>query len=148
MYLDTSVDSILKGLGHQLYSMIINIADATLSVILVRMLLPRFGIMGYIATVYFTESVNAALSITKLLLVTKTRVRVLDWIAKPILAAIISCCAVRLILLLGQYTVCSTSALILFIIIIALIYLCVLVLLGAISPKAIKRSVLNLLRSK
>ena len=74
MYLDTSVDSILKGLGYQLYSMIINIADATMSVILVWILLPKFGIMGYIATVYFTEILNAVLSITKLLLVTRGRV--------------------------------------------------------------------------
>ena len=66
MYLDTSVDSILKGLGYQFYSMVVNIADALLSVILVWTLLPGLGISGYIITVYFTEIINASLSITKL----------------------------------------------------------------------------------
>lgn len=90
MYLDTSVDSMLKGLGYQFYTMIINIVDASLSVLLVLILLPRFGIMGYIMTVYFTETVNATLSITKLLLVTKVRVRIFDWIVKPLGAIILA----------------------------------------------------------
>ena len=48
MYIDTSVDAILKGLGEQVYSMGVNIVDSLLSVILVIILLPRYGIMGYI----------------------------------------------------------------------------------------------------
>ena len=147
MYLDTSVDSILKGLGYQLYSMIVNIADAGMSVILVWIMLPRFGIMGYIATVYFTEIVNATLSITKLLIVTKTRVRISDWLIKPIIAIIISTAAISFIpTIVGRAD--SGAGLFFHIALISMLYLCILVILGAISPSKIKRSVVNFFNTR
>ena len=65
MYTDTVTDSLLKGMGEQLYSMKVNIADALISVTLVWLLVPRYGIMGYIVTIYIAEIINAALSIAK-----------------------------------------------------------------------------------
>ena len=97
MYIDTSVDSILKGLGEQVYCMGVNIVDALLSVILVWILLPKMGITGYILTVYFTETVNAALSISRLFTVTNAKPRIFQWVIKPLLAVVGSCFAVRLI---------------------------------------------------
>ena len=144
MYLDTSVDSILKGLGHQLYSMIVNIADATLSVILVWILLPRFGIMGYIATVYFTEIVNAALSITKLLIVTRTRINLFDLVGKPLLSVIAATCAIRLF----DADIRSRGLLILFIAATVIIYAAMLIMTKAINMKSLKRAVRNFFNSK
>ncbi len=97
MYLDTSVDGILKGLGEQVYCMGVNIVDALLSVILVWLLLPKMGITGYILTVYFTETVNAALSIARLFTVTSIKPRIGEWIVKPTIAVVLSCAAVRFI---------------------------------------------------
>jgi stage V sporulation protein B len=51
MYLDTAVDAMLKGLGFQVYSMGVNIADALVSVILVIILLQNTA-SRYIITVY------------------------------------------------------------------------------------------------
>lgn len=65
MYTDTVTDSILKGMGEQLYSMKVNIADAIISVTLVWLLVPRYGIMGYIFTIYIAETINTALSLFK-----------------------------------------------------------------------------------
>ena len=96
MYLDTSVDSILKGLGQQVYCMKVNILDAGLSLILVLTLVPRFGIWGYVACVYITETVNAALSISRMLAVTKIRF-LLRWVAVPGLSALAACSGVRLL---------------------------------------------------
>ena len=90
MYLDTSVDSMLKGLGQQIYHMGINITDSFLSVILVIFLIPRFGIMGYVMTVYFTELTNASLSIARLFTVVKIRPRIFAWIIRPLLCSVIS----------------------------------------------------------
>ncbi len=99
MYLDTSVDSILKGLGEQVFCMGVNIVDALLSVILVWTLLPSYGITGYIITVYFTETVNATLSITRLFVITKVKPRLIHWLGKPLLCTILSTTFVRLLLL-------------------------------------------------
>lgn len=148
MYLDTSVDSILKGLGYQFYSMIINIVDASLSVILVWILLPRFGIMGYIITVYFTEIVNATLSITKLLIVTKTKVRFFDWIFKPIFCSILATAMARYVLSFTHSIAHSRYELFLHIALIALIYLICLILCRAISPKKITKSIKDFLNSE
>ena len=148
MYLDTSVDSILKGLGYQFYSMIINIVDASLSVILVWILLPRFGIMGYVITVYFTEIVNAALSITKLLIVTKTKVRFFDWIFKPVICSVLAAGLARYVLSVLDSIAVTRYELFLHIALISCVYLILLVVLRAISPKKIARSIKNFLRSE
>ncbi len=86
MYLDTAVDSMLKGLSQQVYCMRVNILDACLSLILVLTLVPRMGVGGYILCVYITEIVNAALSLSKLLSVTGLRFRAV-WLLVPAASA-------------------------------------------------------------
>ncbi|MBQ8140766.1 MAG: polysaccharide biosynthesis protein [Clostridia bacterium] len=97
MYLDTAVDSMLKGLGEQVYSMGVNIVDSLLSVVLVVILLPAFGIDGYIMTVYFTEIVNATLSITRLLNVSKIKPYVVGRVVKPLVCVIIASSIIKYI---------------------------------------------------
>ena len=147
MYLDTSVDSILKGLGHQFYCMIINIVDASLSVILVWILLPRYGIMGYIITIYFTEIINATLSITKLLCVTKMKFKIIDWVGKPIISIIASTAIIRFLLSKLEFFAQNKLDMIFHIIIISTIYLALLLLVKAISAKELKRSILNFFKA-
>ena len=147
MYLDTSVDSILKGLGHQFYCMVINIIDALFSVILVWILLPRYGIMGYIVTVYFTEIINATLSITKLLCVTKIKFKVFEWVFKPILAIIASTAATRFILFKINSFAQNKIEIFLHIIMVAVIYFLTLIITRSISIKQIRRSVINFIKA-
>lgn len=66
IYMDIIVDGCLKGLGQQMWSMGINIAESALSVVLTYLLIPRFGIMGFVWVVYFNEIFNFALSFGKL----------------------------------------------------------------------------------
>lgn len=96
MYLDTAVDSMLKGLGEQVYSMWVNIIDASVSVILVAVLLPIMGINGYIITVYFTEILNAALSITRLLIKSRVKTRVPTWVGRPLICIVLATKATHL----------------------------------------------------
>jgi len=67
MYIDSVTDGMLRGLGLQVYSMGVNIADAAISVVLVWYLLPRYGVYGFIFVVYFSEVFNFILSIGRLL---------------------------------------------------------------------------------
>ncbi|MBR2370518.1 MAG: oligosaccharide flippase family protein [Clostridia bacterium] len=83
MYTDGTVDAMLKGLGHQVFSMNVNIFDATLSVVLVWILLPHFGIYGYIITLFVCEILNASLSVTRTLSSIGIRPRVFRWIFQP-----------------------------------------------------------------
>lgn len=66
MYMDLCVDGCLKGLGQQVWSMGINILDALSGLVLVWLLLPRFGLAGYLAVIYVTETLNFLLSCLRL----------------------------------------------------------------------------------
>lgn len=74
MYLDTVTDGCLKGLGEQLWSMIINIADSAISVLLVIVLLPKYALPGYIFMICFTELFNFVLSVYRLRRVSRLRI--------------------------------------------------------------------------
>ena len=95
MYLDTATDAMMKGLGEQLHSMKINIADAALSLILVLILIPRFGIFGYVITIYASELFNTVCSITHLLMISRTPVRLCKWVYKPLFCIVAATALVR-----------------------------------------------------
>ena len=99
MYLDTVTDSLLKGLGEQVYTMNVNIADAAISAFLVFVLVPVFGISGYIAVLYISEIINFALSAARLLRVSAMRPRAVRWIFAPVFCIIGAACTVRLVLM-------------------------------------------------
>ena len=87
MFLDTVTDSILKGLGKQFYTMCVNIADAAVSVLLVAVLVPKMGIVGYIVVIYVSECVNTLFSIGKLCACVDFRARPYKWLLAPLAAA-------------------------------------------------------------
>lgn len=67
MYTDMSVDGCLKGLGQQVWSMGINIVDSLTGLALVWLLLPRWGLEGYLFVLFATETLNFVLSSLRLL---------------------------------------------------------------------------------
>ncbi len=88
MYLDTATDALLKGLGEQVYSMNVNIADAFISVVCVFIFVPIMGINGYLLTIYITEIFNAALSVARLLKISGYRPRVPRLLLRPLLCTV------------------------------------------------------------
>lgn len=144
MYLDTAVDSMLKGLGEHVYTMGVNIADALISVILVAILLPVFGINGYIITVYFTEILNATLSISRLLLKSKIKTHVLLWVGRPLVCVILATKSIAFFIdkfsplkNVWHHILLST-----------VLYVTNLSLTGAIKPKRIIKSIKYIVKSK
>ena len=99
MYIDTATDAMMKGLGEQVYSMNINIADALISVILAWVLIPEFGVDGYLITIYFSEIFNTVLSITHLLAIAAPPVQLFKWIYKPLLCIVTATVTIRALLL-------------------------------------------------
>ncbi len=97
MYVDSSVDAFLKGMGEQVYSMNVNIIDALCSVILVWTLLPRMGLGGYIVAIYVTETLNTTLSLCRMLRMSGMKVRLWRQIFSPVFAVIGATVLCRLI---------------------------------------------------
>ena len=90
MYLDTTVDNMLKGLGEHIYTMIVNIIDTLCSLIMVWILIPKMGIYGYITLIIVSEFFNSSASIYKLVKVTKMRFKPIKWFAIPVLSIVLS----------------------------------------------------------
>ncbi len=139
MYIDSSVDAILKGLGEQVYCMGVNILDSALSVILVVILIPKYGILGYIITVYFTELINAFLSITRLLSLSKVKPRILSWVGKPLIS-IIGATLIIKVMFSGNnaYFVSDVFMLVSYIVISLAIYVLFLFATGSVKPSQVK----------
>lgn len=74
IYMDMVTDGCLKGLGQHMRSMLYNICDAVISVVLVYFLLPRWALTGYICIICFTECFNFVLSIFRLKKITRLRI--------------------------------------------------------------------------
>ena len=90
MYLDTTVDNILKGLGEHLYTMKINITDTIFSLIMVWILIPKMGIYGYIFLIITSEIFNASASIIKLFQVSSMKFNTVKWVAFPVVGIVAS----------------------------------------------------------
>ena len=88
MYVDSSVDAFLKGMGEQVYSMNVNIIDAGVSVLLVWLLLPRMGLWGYVAAIYVTETLNTTLSLCRMLRMSAMPVSLWRQVFGPLLCII------------------------------------------------------------
>lgn len=90
MYLDTTVDNMLKGLNEHLYTMAINITDTICSLVMVWILIPKMGIYGYITLIIVSEIFNSSASIYKLVKVSGMKFRPIKWFFLPVGAIIIS----------------------------------------------------------
>lgn len=112
MYTDTVTDAMLKGLNQQVHSMHYNILDSAVSVVLIAVLLPRFGVNGYVAVIFITELLNAWLSLNRLFTVSGVCVSVRQCVIRPLLAATVSGLAVRLgsVLMVGVVPVGRVAA--------------------------------------
>ncbi len=97
MYLDHVTDSVLKGIGEQVYSMWVNITDSFLSIILVWLLLPKMGIMGYAVCIIAMEAYNFLLSLVRLLKRIKFKISLMESAVFPAAAALISGLLVKLL---------------------------------------------------
>lgn len=95
MYLDSIVDAMLKGMDEQVYSLKVNLSDSCIRIVLMIVLLPRWGIGGYLAAMYVSVLYNAGLSIGRFLRRSRTPVRWMDWVVLPGLAAAAACLCSR-----------------------------------------------------
>jgi len=95
MFFDHLADAILKGLDKQLSVVGFNVIDSVVSVFLVWVLVPEFGIGGYIFVVWFGEVINCIMSTVSLVKTTRVKIRLGNWFVLPSLAITASLCITR-----------------------------------------------------
>jgi O-antigen/teichoic acid export membrane protein len=74
LYCDAVTDAMIKGLGQQTHSVRYNIITNIMDVALLFLLLPKLGIFGYFLSFLVTHVINYALSLRRLLYITKERI--------------------------------------------------------------------------
>lgn len=109
MYLDTIVDSMLKGLGEQLCVMRYNVYEAVLSVVAVYLVLPIFGIKGYILIICLCELFNFTLSFLRLSAVAKFELDLVETIVKPILCVSVAALLAQMVCYLSFFAALSAT---------------------------------------
>ena len=130
MYLDTTVDGMLKGMGLQNASMRINILDAAVSLLLVWQLIPRAGLGGYLLTIYVSETLNFLLSFRQLNRHAGLRLPFFRSVLSPLMAAMCAIVFPRLALGGGQPMVLMGCSL--------LLYYLLLRLLGSVTRRDLR----------
>ena len=88
MFLDDVVDSALKGINKQMKSLQINIVESASRVFLLFILIPRFGIVGYVFVIFFGNILNFAMSYISLEKASPVYMDFKNWIIKPAVVAI------------------------------------------------------------
>ena len=129
IYVDCVTDGCLKGLGQQVHSMIYNVLEGIINVMLLFILLPKMALWGYVTVMYIKEAFNAVLSIRRL-----RKVSALDTGGEIVLATLISMAGAWLF---GTILV-KTSILSVRISVYCLIYITLLYIVNAVSRNDIK----------
>lgn len=76
LYCDIVTDAMIKGLGEQKASVRYNILTSTMDVVLLFVLLPKYGMIGYYFSFVVTHIINFGLSLRRLLKITNRRIKV------------------------------------------------------------------------
>ena len=84
MYLESVCDGILKGLDQQTHSFIYSVIDSASRIVLIYFAVSRFGMVGFILIMMYSNILTSTLNIKRLLKVTKTPFKVGSWLLKPL----------------------------------------------------------------
>jgi stage V sporulation protein B len=85
MYLDSVATGMLKGINEQVHSLWYSVADSAVRITLIWLLLPRFGITGFLFVMLVSNLLTCILSTHRLLVKSETNMRWMRWILCPTL---------------------------------------------------------------
>lgn len=84
MYLDSVCDGLLKGLGLQKKVLYHNSIDSGSRILLIALLVPRFGINGFVGVMYFSNIFISVINLRLLLKTARVRFNFKDWVLTPV----------------------------------------------------------------
>lgn len=98
IYIEVVSDGILKGLNEQVSCLKYSMLDAITRVILIYFFLPIKGINALIAIIMMSCILTSTLNFNRLIVVTQIKMRPINWLLKPAIAAAFSSSYSRLII--------------------------------------------------
>lgn len=97
MYLESMVDGILKGLDQQVATFRYTVADSIMRIILTVILLPNFGMKGFLFVMLCSNLLTSLLNLQRLLRVTSLPFMWSPWLLKPLFSALVSGVALQFV---------------------------------------------------
>lgn len=85
MYLDSVATGMLKGLGEQVNSLLFAVADSVVRILLIWLLLPRYGLTGFLFVMVVSNLLTCFLSTGQVLTVSGCRMQWRRWVVCPVL---------------------------------------------------------------
>lgn len=133
MYLDRIIDGSLNALNQQIYTLKYNLIDMTIRILIINLLIPLFGIKGFIMVLFISTTLNFSLSANRLLKVTQLKFSISNLILKPLMSIFISTFFIKKL-----FYYINIDSLIIQFIFISIIYILFLFVFKCISKKDIK----------
>lgn len=84
MYLEGMIDGILNGLGEQAAGFRYSLIDSILRIICVGLLLPRFGMKGFLVMMAASNCMTCYLNVHRMLVVSRMRMEWWNWVFRPV----------------------------------------------------------------
>lgn len=140
MYLESVVDGILKGLNQQVHSLLFGVLDSAVRILLILLVLPHFGINGFLGVMVVSNILTCFLNVHRLLSVTQMHIQWSKWIFRPTLAM---CAAGLISKFVGQTGSVSSLSNLPYVLVCGAVaaglYLMLLIFLGCISKEDFER---------
>lgn len=135
MYIDLIADGILKGLDEQTFLFKSNVSDSLVRVVLVFLLVPRFGMMGFLGVMLFSNLFTSLISVAKIIKTTKVACDFKKYFLKPLFAvALASFISDKICFSVKEYNILY---IVLITLGISILYFVFMVLVGGINVKNI-----------
>ncbi|MBQ5716538.1 MAG: polysaccharide biosynthesis C-terminal domain-containing protein, partial [Clostridia bacterium] len=83
-------DGILKGLGQEKALFKYNLADSAVRLILIYLVVERFGMVGFLTVMVVSNALTASLCIGRLLIRAEMGFDLINWAVRPIICAALS----------------------------------------------------------
>lgn len=87
MYLDSVSDGLLKGLDQQAFTFRTSVGDSASRILLILIFVPKFGMMGFIGIMYFSNLLTCTLNVGRLIRVSEAEFDAVYTVLLPLAAA-------------------------------------------------------------
>ncbi len=98
MYIDSLCDGLLKGLDQQNFCFRVAVGDSALRIVLIFLFVARFGIVGFIGIMYFSNLLTCFLNVNRLIKISGATVSIQKTVLYPVLLAFTATLLVKFLL--------------------------------------------------
>lgn len=89
MYLESVTDGILKGLNQQKHSFLYNVVDSIIRIVLIYLLVPRFGLYGFLGIMILSNTLSSCLNLCRLVKISGIKPNFCNNLVKPVFSALL-----------------------------------------------------------